>query len=79
MTTRVRQWGNSLAIRLPKAIAKKARLYKGGSVSIEPRGFSVVIKPVVKKETLSELIAQITQTNRRSETDWGKPVGKEIW
>jgi len=29
--------------------------------------------------TLEELVAQITPENRYEETDWGPPVGKEIW
>jgi antitoxin MazE len=29
--------------------------------------------------TLEELIRSITEENRHGETDWGPPVGNEIW
>jgi hypothetical protein len=31
------------------------------------------------KPTLEELVARITDENRHSETDWGEPVGEELW
>jgi antitoxin MazE len=29
--------------------------------------------------SLAELVAGITPENRHEETDWGKPVGGEVW
>ena len=31
------------------------------------------------KPTLEELVARITDENRHPETDWGEPVGEEVW
>jgi antitoxin component of MazEF toxin-antitoxin module len=31
------------------------------------------------KPTLEDLVARITEDNRRPEGDWGEPVGEEIW
>jgi hypothetical protein len=31
------------------------------------------------KPTLEELVARITDDNRHPETDWGEPVGEEVW
>ena len=40
----------------------------------------LVVEPVEKsKITLKSLLAGVTQENIHPETDWGKPMGKEIW
>jgi len=40
---------------------------------------AIVIKPAQRNFLLDELISKITARNRHDETDWGPPVGKEIW
>jgi antitoxin component of MazEF toxin-antitoxin module len=47
-------------------------------VFINVRGGEIVIT-VEQSPTLEELVAGITDENRHEETDWGPPVGKEIW
>ena len=37
------------------------------------------VKKTVKKVTLKELVKDINPNNRHEETDWGFPVGREIW
>jgi len=40
----------------------------------------LVVEPVEKtKITLASLLAGVTPENIHPETDWGKPMGKEIW
>jgi antitoxin MazE len=80
MTTKIQQWGNSLALRLPKDVAKKFKLRKGSSVVIAQDTNKILIKPLYKTKTnLKELVSKITPKNIHDEFDWGKPVGKEIW
>ena len=80
MTTKIQQWGNSLAVRLPKEITQKFNLHKGSSVVLTEDMKNIMIKPVRKnKVTLKELVSKITPENIHSEVDWGKSVGKEIW
>ena len=78
--SRVVKWGNTLAIRIPLAIAKQANLNVGESVtlSLAPDG-GVVMRPARRKYDLSDLVAQITRKNRHRETDWGPPIGEEFW
>ena len=78
MTTKLQKWGNSLAVRLPKEVIKKAKLKEGKVVSIKTLGSTVVITPA-KKETFDSLTSKITRKNRYEEIDWGKSVGNEIW
>ena len=81
METHVQQWGNSLAVRLPKALAKIARLRAGSRVSIASKHLNLVITPQasVQHKTLKQLLKGVTAKNCHAEVDWGPPVGKEIW
>lgn len=73
------QWGNSIGVRIPKALAKRAGISMGTTVEIDEAGDGIVIKPVRKKEySLKELVKGITRQNRHGEVDFRRPVGKEI-
>ncbi len=79
-TTQLAKWGNSLAVRIPKAVAEDAQLREGESVQVTvDREGSLVIKAIRRKYQLSKLVSGITPKNRHEETDWGEPLGKEIW
>lgn len=79
--TKVSQWGNSLAIRLPQALVNELSIERGVDVEleIESDGFKVKIPSMPKKFTLDELLAGVTSNNLHGETDWGKTQGKEAW
>ena len=80
MQTMIQQWGNSLALRIPKAFAQQAKVKKGSRVKLTVEKNRLVVEPVEKKKsTLKELLAGVTPENIHPETDWGKPMGKEIW
>lgn len=80
MTTDVSRWGNSLAVRIPKALADELRLAEGDAVTVEAgEGGSVVIRPARPKYRLEDLVARITPKNRHAESAWGAPVGNEAW
>lgn len=71
MTTKIRKWGNSYAVRIPKERVHELGMRDGSEVKIK-------IEPIHKRPTLDELIAQITPKNRHKLIDWGPDVGKEI-
>jgi len=71
MTTKIRKWGNSYAVRISKARVHELGMRDGSQVEIK-------IKPVAKKYSLDELVASINPKNRHPETDWGPDVGNEI-
>jgi antitoxin MazE len=78
--TQVAKWGNSLAVRIPQAIVKEARLAAGDRLSLDVAGDgSIVLRPNHRKYSLDELVAGIKPSNRHRETDWGPPQGKESW
>jgi antitoxin MazE len=80
MKTVVQQWGNSLALRIPKAFAQQTSIKKGSPVNLTVKDGRMVMQPLRRRKyTLQELVSKITPNNRHPETDWGKPMGKEIW
>jgi antitoxin MazE len=80
MTTRVQKWGNSLAIRIPKACADEIKLKCNSEVDVTVRDGVLTVSPVARqKYTLEELLAGITEENRHTEIDTGPSVGNETW
>jgi antitoxin MazE len=66
--THIKKWGNSLAIRIPKALAEEAGLESDTSVEITlERGCIVITPKHLKRYTLEELISQITDDNIHGE------------
>jgi antitoxin MazE len=80
MLTKVQKWGNSLALRIPKAFAVDAKLENDSVVEISIVKGKIIITPVSAPGwTLDELLAGITKDNLHSEVDTGYAVGIEIW
>ena len=79
MTVTIRKWGNSLALRLPKALASEAHIAEGTRVKLVRTNEGVLLKARRKPHyRLSELLAGVTRKNIHPERDWGRPVGREI-
>lgn len=80
METRVRKWGNSLALRIPKPLANQIGLTHNSPVDLSLRGAKLVIVPVRPPcLALDDLLAQVTDHNRHGEVDTGGTVGGEAW
>jgi antitoxin MazE len=78
--TKVSKWGNSLAIRIPRAVAKEARLIEGDSLALDfDSDGCIILRPTRRKYDLAELVSRITPRNRHRETDWGPAQGRESW
>ncbi len=80
LQSKLTKWGNSLAMRIPKAVAEKAKLRRGDRLQIlVSKQGAVEIRSLRPKPTLSQLVKGITGENRHRETDWGTPRGNELW
>ena len=81
MLARVQKWGNSLAVRLPKAVAEEADIRLDSPVNITVQESAVVIQPVRERRAydLERLLAGVTEENLHGEEDFGAPVGREAW
>ena len=79
MNTKIKKWGNSLALRIPKSYAKAANLNEDSEVKLKLEDNKIVV--LKKKKTtynLKDLLAGISKENIHEEVDFGKPEGKEL-
>lgn len=70
--TTVQKWGNSLAVRIPSALAERVAIQQGSEIQISvvnDREISLI--PKKKAPVLEELLAKITPENRHAEIDLG--------
>ena len=75
----VQKWGNSLGIRVPKAVADQVRLRKGTQVEFDTSGGLLTIRPKRRRRyTLSGLLGASKGRHAHRELDRDKPVGREI-
>jgi len=80
MLTKVQRWGNSLALRIPKAFALDAQLENDSMVEISVVDGQIIVKPVSAPSwSLEELLAGINKRNIHHEVDTGISVGNEVW
>jgi antitoxin MazE len=81
MATKVQitKWGNSLAVRIPKPAAQTAKLKQGDEFEVLAWPGKVELRSTRRRPTLKELVRGITKENCHAETDWGKPIGRELW
>lgn len=80
MKTRIRTWGNSLALRIPKSFAEEAGLRADSDVDLTVVDGTLVARPIVPPTlTLDELLEGVTDENRPGEWETGPSVGKEAW
>ena len=79
MQTKIQKWGNSLAVRIPKAFVKEAHVAYGSSVDLSVDDGKIVIDPHTEPECrLEDLLKGVTKHNVHAEVDTGEAVGREI-
>lgn len=75
----IQKWGNSLAIRIPQALAGRLSVAEGAAVDLEVRGGELVIRPIrSKKLSFCELLKNCRPSQLHGETDFGADVGLEV-
>ncbi|MBU0511819.1 MAG: AbrB/MazE/SpoVT family DNA-binding domain-containing protein [Chloroflexi bacterium] len=80
MRTKVQKWGNSLALRIPKAFALDAQLENNSVVEVLLIDGRIVVKPIPRQQwSLEQLLSGVTSHNIHQEIDTGDAVGNEAW
>jgi len=80
MQVHLAEWGNSLAVRLPKNVLEAARLRVGDCLDLRLESCGeLVLRPAKRRYELKELLAGVTPANRHGEQDWGASAGGEAW
>ena len=81
MTSTIKRWGNSAAVRIPRHVLDKANLKEGTDVEIilEKEG-EITLRAIRKRKSIQELFADYDEVfYQTEEIDWGKPQGEEVW
>ena len=80
METRIRKWGNSLAVRIPQTLARQLGLEPDSPVNITAKDNGLTIQPVRRPAvSLDVLLEGVTADNRHGEVDTGPSTGREAW
>ena len=84
MTVIVKKIGGSVAVVIPKAMAREMGLDDGTPLDITTSNDAIVMRTRARRprRSLSRIVSQIKPSNykrRRREQTEDVPVGKEIW
>ncbi len=76
----IQQWGNSLAVRIPSAVARSARFVVGQPVEVAVQESGVVVKPIGEpKLTLAQKLALFDPVKHSGEVMVTGRVGAEVF
>ena len=78
MLVQVSKWGNSLGLRLPKALAQQIGVGEGHKVTVTAEGDHLVVRAVAPQWALEDLLANVTPEAMSAAFDWGDDKGREI-
>ena len=78
MNTTICKWGNSNAVRLPKALTDALNLRENDAIQINIEGNAIVIRKP-RPASLRELFEGYNGDFMSKEWDTGTPVGREVW
>lgn len=74
----VQKWGNSLAVRIPAAIARSAHFHLGTLVELDIQDGNIVVKASDRQKlTLNERLAAFDPKQHGGEIMAVKPIGLE--
>jgi antitoxin MazE len=80
MRIKIQKWGNSLALRIPKAFASQSKIRQDAYVNLTLEDNKIIVEPEdEKKYSIEELISGINKSNIHHEVDFGKREGNEYW
>ena len=79
MNATIQKWGNSLALRIPQAVARQIHVAEGATVILHVDAETLNIRPARPRYRLEDLLRRVTGKNIHAETNWGAARGKEVW
>lgn len=83
MRTRTAKWGNSIGVRLPRALVDEMAISPGQTFEVRRDGTRIEIEtrphaPRIPYYRLEDLVAQMKPENAPPLVDWGPDRGAEI-
>ena len=80
MRIEIQKWGNSLAIRIPKAFAREMGVDHHSGVDITVSDGQLIVSPTeALPYILEHLLQGITEDNLHEEIVTGPTTGREAW
>ena len=80
MQTRIKKWGNSQGVRLPREVLEMAGFSMNDVLNITTANGVVMLTRDFKHKTLEERAAEFGgELNLNGEYEWGDPLGREVW
>jgi antitoxin MazE len=77
---KVQRWGNSLAVRIPKAFAEEVGLTDNSSIEMRLVKGGLLVEPSATwTPSLDELLDGVTDSNLHDGVDSGPAQGSEAW
>jgi len=75
----IQKWGNSLAVRIPAALANQLDVAEGAQVQLEVRDGEFVVRLLARRRlNLKDLLCDCQPSQLHGETDFGPDVGREV-
>ncbi len=78
MTAAIQKWGNSLALRIPSAVARQMRVENGDAVELSLKSGALTVRAARPRYQLADLVKGMHSGNSHEEVDWGKTEGREV-
>ena len=79
MVTRIQKWGNSLGLRIPRSLARQARVESGCEVKLTVQRGKLMVSAVrTSTIRLKSLLSKVTADNIHREVPTGRR-GREAW
>jgi antitoxin MazE len=80
MKTLIQRWGNSLALRIPKAFAEEISVREGDEIEMNvAKGRLVIAARSPREYRIADLVAGIRPNNLHKEVVVEGPLGREVW
>ena len=74
----IQKWGNSQAVRLPRAVLNAANMQENDAVSIDVQENLITLRKLPRRRTLDDLFAGYSGDYQPAEYDCGADVGLEV-
>ncbi len=78
MHIQISKWGNSLGLRLPRALADQIGVREGARVRVTADGGRLIIEASKPAYRLEDLLVNMTPKTMHETLDWGPDLGREI-
>ena len=81
MEATLSRWGNSLAVRIPRAVVEARGWREGDVLSLADAQDGIVMRKAVRVSVppLSKIIRRFQAVAEEPLVDWGGSVGREEW